>query len=596
MAGVGVGRSDPQIATARLLIGLTQGLALLALHEAVQRHLWPARDPAMLAGLTLAWAYGPLPLLAGLDQVRGPTLAAWTLLATTIAGAFAAWAAFSVAPGAAGDIDIASGFPGFAVCVASAMALFIGHHLIVPADAVRRWRPPYGAYFDTAWLDAARLALALAFTGAFWAMLNLGAGLFSAIGINGFNDLIAKPAFQYPATGLVFAAAVHLTAVQARLTLGLRTVGLTLISWLTPVMAGIAVAFLATLPFTGLEPLWRAGSATALLLGSSVAIVLLVNATYQDGRPATPPPALLRLAARIAAASLTPLVVIADYGLFLRLDQHGLTPSRVLVAAAALVASGYAVGYLAAAARNRPWLGALERTNVVMAYVDLAVIVALFTPLADPARLSVADQVARLVDGRTSPAAFDYRFLRFQAGQAGVAALHRLVSTGAGHRSAVSRDAAAALAWKDTWEARPSRQNIADDLTPVPSAAAIPKDFVGSVPADVLGQCSMPLRCEVYAMRLAGIDEILVQAFDEDGRAVDSLIAFARGADGEWKRIGTYAGIACPAEIDALRASRIGSLPAKWPDLEIAGARVPFLSEEAPDPCPRTAPSAPPAR
>ena len=40
-------------------------------------------------------------------------------------------------------------------------------------------------------------------------------------------------------------------------------------------------------------------------------------------------------------------------------------------------------------------------------------IVAFFTPIADPARLAVADQVRRLESGRVAPAQFDFTSLRF---------------------------------------------------------------------------------------------------------------------------------------------------------------------------------------
>ena len=157
---------------------------------------------------------------------------------------------------------------------------------------------------------------------------------------------------------------------------------------------------MSALPFTGLSGLWQTGSATALVLATAGAVVILINAAYQDGQPDNLPPPVLRIAVRIAAVLLTPLIVIAFWGLSLRIGQHGLTPDRIIALACAVVGAAYAVGYGAAAlvplARRRsPWMKPLEPTNIAVAVLTVLVILALFSPLADPARMSVADQIGR---------------------------------------------------------------------------------------------------------------------------------------------------------------------------------------------------------
>ena len=59
----------------------------------------------------------------------------------------------------------------------------------------------------------------------------------------------------------------------------------------------------------------------------------------------------------------------------------------------------------------------------------VATILALFSPLADPARLAVQDQIARLQRGAVSADTFDYDFLRFESGKAGETALRRLAAS-----------------------------------------------------------------------------------------------------------------------------------------------------------------------
>src|SRR5690606_214172 len=101
-------------------------------------------------------------------------------------------------------------------------------------------------------------------------------------------------------------------------------------------------------------------------------------------------------------------VIIAFWGLALRIGQHGLTPDRIIAVACALIGAAYAAGYGWAALgpfwrKGAAWMQPLERTNIWTAVLEIAVILALFSPLADPARLSVADQMARLERGAVTP-------------------------------------------------------------------------------------------------------------------------------------------------------------------------------------------------
>ena len=107
-----------------------------------------------------------------------------------------------------------------------------------------------------------QLALSIAFAGAFWLLLFLGAALFNIIGLSFLGDLIEQGWFALPLTGLAFATAVHLTDVRDGLIRGVRTIALMLLSWLLLVLTVLVGGFLAALPFTGLDGLWETGSAT----------------------------------------------------------------------------------------------------------------------------------------------------------------------------------------------------------------------------------------------------------------------------------------------------------------------------------------------
>ena len=117
----------------------------------------------------------------------------------------------------------------------------------------RRLIARYPTYFDVSWKYGVQIVLVGLFTGAFWLLLWLGAALFALIKIDFLSTLLQKPWFSVPATTLAFAAAIHVTDVRVGIVRGARTLSCNLLSWLLPLMVLIAVGFVATLPFTGLE-------------------------------------------------------------------------------------------------------------------------------------------------------------------------------------------------------------------------------------------------------------------------------------------------------------------------------------------------------
>ncbi|KQY30337.1 hypothetical protein ASD38_09000 [Caulobacter sp. Root487D2Y] len=412
-------RAARQATILRLATGLIQGLLLYGLWQADKSKVWPATQHEVYAAFLMVVLFVPFVGLAGVSALRLRTLAVWKVVAAILAAGLGAYGVWSGDPAARGVDGL-----GPQTFLAVAALIFIGHHLVQPADMERRRIARYPTYFDVTWKHGVQAVLSLGFTGAFWLLLFLAAALFKLIGVDAIQKLIRHEWFAYPATTLMFAAAVQLTDVRANLVRGVRTVALTLLAWLLPLMALIAAAFLLTLPFTGLEPLWKTKSATAILLTADAFLILLANAAYQDGTEKTA--VVLKWAARLAGLLLIPITVLAAYGLSLRIGQYGLSPDRIVAAACVLVAAGYALGYGIAAVRPGAWMKTLEAVNIAMAFVVIAVLLALFTPIADPRRLSVNDQVARLKSGKVTADQFDYVALRFDDGRFGRKALESL--------------------------------------------------------------------------------------------------------------------------------------------------------------------------
>ncbi|MDB5417776.1 MAG: hypothetical protein JWP50_1195 [Phenylobacterium sp.] len=559
----------------RITIGLAQGLALYALHR------WRAEFiPAVLGALVLTLWLVPIAALGAVGAARSRTTASWLAAAALITLVIGAYAFYVDAPPA----QEAGAWVSPAVAFFTATAIFILHHLILPADAERRWRATFERYFDEGWKDAVRLALGVVFVGALWLLLWLGASLFKLIGLDFLEKLIAKPWFSFPATTTFFAIAVHITDIRVGLVRGARTLVLSLLSWLLPVLALIAAGFLIALPFTGLAPLWATRSSSGVMLAACAALVILINATYQDGERDGFPPLVLKWTVRIAAVTLAPLTLVAAYGVRLRIGQHGFTPGRIYALACLAIAVCYAAGYAWAAFSRGPWMKRLETTNWITAQVAVAVLLAIFSPLLDPARIAAASQVQRLESGRISLKAFDFDFLRFGAGRWGQTALKHLAANRTGpHADEIAQLAQAQLRRTNRWEVvAPTQAQRLDTIHPV--GGPLPPTFLsqgwpaGTDPATVcIGPIPVSGPGQICQAMTAELDdapgpEIIV--FGSDEAQVYSQ------RNGRWTDVGRLYGLLCGDYAAAAKAGRVRIVPPNArADVEINGRRLVLLPD-----------------
>jgi hypothetical protein len=216
---------------------------------------------------------------------------------------------------------------------------------------------------------------------------------------------------------------------------------------------------------------------------------------------------------------------------------------------------------------------ALEVTNVVTAFVVLGLLLALFSPLADPARLSVNDQMARIEAGKVSADKVDYRFLRFDGQRYGDAALKGLVKKG----GEVGERAAEALARKDRWadvaEVSESAPGNPSSLAPVGAAGkVVPESFLKTAWDTYFEErlnCSTKAPCPVVFLDLNsdGQDELVI------GGRREALV-FTQAEDTKWWLILSGDIEDCPGTADALRAGRVRAETAKWRDLIVDGKRL----------------------
>jgi hypothetical protein len=576
----------------RLLIALAQALALYLLVEAASASppSWPATDPRLFIPLLLAWSYVPLILMLGLSQVRPLPLAAWAAIA----------AAFIIGLGYHDAVrgqfvpatNISFMWARHQLWLVLAAALFVAHVLVVDSLIERRFLPPYARHFDTAWKLGVQIVMAKAFVLVFWGVLVLGAGLFKLVNIEFFVRLIQHSWFYYPATTLALAVAIHVTDVQPSLIRGARSLALTLLSWLLPLLVVILLGFLGSLPFISLDPLWRTHFATTLLLTSAALLVFLINSFYQDGTTDGAVSRIKKTAAAIGAVELIPLVGLAGWALSLRVGQYGWSVERIFAAAVIAVATCYAVGYAVAVVLSPKTFRRIEITNFATAYVFLGLTLALFTPLADPARLMVADQVARLKSGFVRPEKFDFAALKFDGAGWGHDALVELTKAKDGPDAdrigAFASRALAAVSRNGSTNpgGLPTGDEMAARIAIYPAGKPLPPGFLdlgaGPFTAATLPTCLRATKgpqciLRFMTLRPGGAEAILF---------LDSLNGHILETDalGRWHEIGRLSGpLFCNSVRQALERGEFSVEPHLSPDLVVGNQRLDIFAQ--PDRC-----------
>jgi hypothetical protein len=586
------GEVSRRVMAIRLATGLVQGLLLYWLYRAASGGLWPATAPYLFIPLlTLAMLLPPV-FNSSLGHMAPRKVALWTASAGAILlvlALYEAWrSAGVVLPGHGNSRQIALHLSSVLLLVFSGVFLYIAHVMVLAGTQDGKRIAGYGSYFEIAWKLAVQLLFSAFFVGALWAVLGMGAGLFEMVKLDFLKRLLVESWFAVPVICFAFACGLHITDVRPAIVRGIRTLLLVLASWILPVAVVIIGGFLCTLPFTGLEALWKTRYATVLLLVTVAVLVMLINAAFQNGQTAAT--LAIRISARMAAILLLPLTGIAIYALGLRVYEYGWTADRIYAAACLMVASCYAIGYQWAAHRYETWLVEIAPINVGTAFVVLAVLLALFTPIADPARLAVNNQVARLEKGLIKADQFDYLYLRFEGQRYGQAALERLARQGVGTQPGVVGKTAGdslKLAGRPGFRANVAAAtpaSIAANVTVWPASDALPESFLRQdwklTPEFNLPECLQRAdqKCDALLFDADGDgqrDVLLIRSGYDGGY----LFAQQERGQGAWRLAARMKGVHCKERLDDLRSGHYKVVTPRWKALEAGGVQLMFEPE-----------------
>jgi hypothetical protein len=527
-----------------LLLGLIQGLLMLSAYIVATRDI--LKVPEDLIWLVPWWTVAiavPPALQLVLTDTRDRRTWLFGLRLLGVLALTAAYAAY------AGTME-SNGPPSYV------FTTFIGWYVLLPfVQAVLktgRLRPDYSTLFEFAWNNGITLLIASIFTGIFWALLALWAGLFDVIGIKLFSKLFYNPYFGYPVTAVVFAFALYLGRNHVSAVVTVRRVILAVFKGLLPLLAVITLLFLAALPFMGLKPLWATGKATALMLALQILSLFFLNAVFQNGQGEPPYPAWLRALVRAAIVLLPVYTVLCAYALYLRIDQHGWSMDRFWAVLLTAVIGLYTLGYAAAALRRSAvWMAGMAPVNVAIAAVVVALSVAVNSPLLDAQRISASSQVARLLNGKVAAADFDYRYLRFDLGRAGKTALARLKEIG-DHPEATTIRASAEKALNQKHRYGAEMDNIRTAAQAAKRFAVYPRgerlsdsflEYTTGKHADwQIQRCfEVGQRCVVLVADMNG-DQRKDHVLFRGGRYYDRFIGVYTQIDKNWRLVGNLNG------------------------------------------------------
>lgn len=456
----------------------------------------------------------------------------------------------------------------------------------------RKLNFPYSDLFDASWDHFLVIGLTGLLVGLFWGLLGLWASLFNMVGVEFFKKLFFNEPFAFIATGLVIGVGVNVFRRQINAVEVLRRILRALMRWLLPLLVLMILIFMATLPFTGLSPLWDTRYASLLLLWITAVFLFLFNAVFQDngegGYPAW-------LASIIKYSMLTMLVFVAlaGYAISLRVTQYGWTVDRLWAAIVTAIVTGFAVSYSYALIRYRTrWFDTVVKTNRLMAAVIGIISVLVCTPVLDLKKISTNSQLSMLEKGVINTNRFDLKYLRFSLGRPGHEALLALKD------SKYAREdpkflSAIELTLKQTHrhgdiyrqERIQSTQDVRDFIGVQPDGAHVPEALWKKVLADSKhdSRCfDTNIKCYLFEVDIYGDEGKEFILLNNYMYSYNNRVYGLK--DGNWENLGTASlseGQVGPNELlNSIQRGDFKVEPSKWNSLTVGERKFEFRSYE----------------
>ena len=553
-----------------IFIGLLQG----ALCYLLMTYLVPHNDDWLFYGMPATIAITSA-LLLTVVSFKQHALWYWMALIFVVVLAMSVWLKWQVEDSDKWRQHEVFMFYGWRLLLMAMLALpWIQYSLRASRQQTR-----YAQFYTQLWLNTLTLLIVFISNGLFWMVLLLWSEMFKLVGITFFETLFFDTDwFAYIVLGLITALAVVLARTQSRLVAAVQKLLTLIATGLLPLMALLALMFMLTLPFTGLEAISQRVSAAGLMSTLTFSLLLLMAMVREPQKEALPYPGALRYLIKCALAVTPIYTLIAGWALWVRIQQYGWTPERLHGVLVVVVLLAWSVGYLVSILRrgHNP-LEIQGKVILGVSLLTLGLLVLLTSPVLDAWRISVNSHMARYQSGQITPDQVSLYMLN-RSGKPGRAALEALQKDEAFNKdSKRKRDLNAIL------------QGNRDPIQTLAPAQLAPKVMIapGSKKPDetfwtvVKGQsyritsCVEQDACVLVEQDLNadGQPELVLYAFG-DG---ESLV-FGRKED-KWERI-AFAhlpeGFNKDKLLKAVAKNQLDSAPRVWRDITIDGERLPM--------------------
>ncbi|MDT3691239.1 DUF4153 domain-containing protein [Citrobacter freundii complex sp. 2023EL-00961] len=401
-----------------IFIGLLQG----ALCYLLMTYLVPHNDGWLFYGMPATIAITSA-LLLTVVSFKQRALWYWMALIFVVVLAMSVWLKWQVEDSDKWRQHEVFMFYGWRLLLMAMLALpWIQYSLHVSREQAR-----YPHFYRQLWLNALTLLIVFVANGLFWLVLLLWSEMFKLVGILFFNTLFFDTDwFGYVAFGLITALTVVLARTQSRLATAVQKLLTFIATGLLPLVALLALMFILTLPFTGLEAISQRVSAAGLMSTLTLLLLLLMAIVREPQKEALPYPGALRYLIKCSLIVAPIYMLIAGWSLWVRIQQYGWTPERLYGVLVVVVLLVWSFGYLASILRRGR--NPLELQGPVILGVSLlalGLLVLLSSPVIDAWRISVSSHMGLYLSGKIKPDQVSLYMLD-HSGKPGRAALEAL--------------------------------------------------------------------------------------------------------------------------------------------------------------------------
>jgi hypothetical protein len=406
-----------------LLVALLQGLGLLLLHQS-HSFGWSISDsPAWLLACYAALLTGPSILIYGVTIETPRHFYTITALYTIVAFMLGMYTGSQLLYPEHPDLPM-HGF-GFAT-IMSLLTFKVFVFAASMRNQAEQWHVSYKLLFENTCRLIITLFLASIFSLIVWLVIVLWAELFGLINIELFKDIFYEPWFVYPALSLAHAIGVLKVRRSNKVVNTANHLIQTLSLAILPLLVLLSTVFLVALAVQGLEPLWENGGSNLVFVLTAL-VLFTLNLAFQQGDCAPKMPKLAFQILLVCLALLPIYMGISGYGLWLRVEQYGLSISRLWAVFMWVFLTLYVTCYSISIIKNKlTWYLSLAPINTRLGLLLIAALLVSQSPLLDFKQLSAQNQLARIHNGTTQVNDIDVYYFAKDLGKAGREALHEI--------------------------------------------------------------------------------------------------------------------------------------------------------------------------